>query len=176
MKTIFNKTKIASVVAATAIAGGTGAYFAQNTSTETSPNTINTLVDTTDPNYIEGDCGGSISPEPDPCEAAQGTIRNAFLMNFVNTSGYKAWKRDSPGEVQRLKEYMTAPSCPTPSNLGNIPTMNSRLGMALVNLFQGYACAKGLGPIDLPDPISLDPKRKDKVAPTVPKIGSATSP
>lgn len=125
-----------------------------------------------DPGYVDGPCGGSIAPEPDPCLAAQGVVRYTFVSHIVNAQTFKNWKRDNPGELARLTTFMAAPTCPTPKNPA-APLMKTMLGAALVNVIQVYACVLGVDPVVLPAP-NPPPTGKDKTSPSMPGAVTVT--
>jgi hypothetical protein len=128
-----------------------------------------TTLDTSsaeNPPLVSCDVAGVVAPEPDPCAAAQGAIADVMLRNLINAKTVSNWRRDNPGEWTRLTGFMLAPNCPTPANLAQ-PSMRTRLGSALVNAIQAYACARGTGPLVFPDPDPA-PTGSDKTPPTQP--------
>src|SRR5574343_1247759 len=92
-----------------------------------------------------GPCSIVTPPEPDPCEAAQGTLRYSFWGNMVNAAYFKKWRQGSPGDYGRLLGLMAAPICSTPAH-PQPQTMRTPQGAALAAAVQAYACALGAEP------------------------------
>jgi hypothetical protein len=118
------------------------------------------------PPLVSCDVAGVVAPEPDPCAAAQGAIADVMLRNLINAKTVSNWRRDNPGEWTRLTTFMQTPNCPTPANSAQ-PSMRTRLGGALVNAIQAYACARGTGPLVFPAPDPA-PTGPDKTPPSQP--------
>lgn len=118
------------------------------------------------PGQYVGPCSIVTPPEPDPCEAAQLAIRYQFFAALVNAEPYKRWAKGAPGDVSRLAAQYAAPRCSTPAN-PQPQTMKTRLGEAIGNAVEAYACALGTEPIVLPAP-DPPPTGTDRSAPTAP--------
>lgn len=117
--------------------------------------------------YI-GPCSVVTPPDPDPCEAAQGMLRYAFLGELVNSIQFNKWKNGSPKDYARLNAIMSDPKCPKASD-PQPQTMVTPFGAAIADAVQAYACALGTEPVTWPAPNPpLDPNRKDKKPPTAP--------
>ena len=128
--------------------------------------TVTTTYDA-DTQYV-GKCGLVTPPDPDHCDAVQGTLRYSFFMSLVNSIQFNKWKQKSPKDYQRLSGLMAAPECSVPSN-PQPQIMVTPLGAALASAVQAYACALGEEPVTWPaaNP-PLDPNRSDKKPPTAP--------
>jgi hypothetical protein len=137
-----------------------GAVYAANVTT------VTTTYDA-DTQYV-GKCGIVTPPDPDACDAVQGTLRYSFWGSMVNSIQFNKWKQKSPKDYQRLLGLMASPQCSVPSN-PQPQIMVTPLGAALANVVQAYNCAHGIEPIALPaaNP-PLDPNRADKQPPTAP--------
>lgn len=102
-----------------------------------------------------------VAPDPEPCIAVQQMIAYVMFSNLVNSTQFKVWKRDNPGEYTRLTSYMQANT--------STPIMATFFGAALVNSVQAYWYARATDPIVWPPPNPpLDPKRADKKPPSQP--------
>lgn len=128
--------------------------------------TVPTTYDA-DSQYV-GLCGIVTPPDPDRCDAAQGTLRYSMFGSLVNAIQFNKWKQKSPRDYERLTLLMGAPHCSVPSN-PQPQIMVTPLGAALASAVQAYACAGGTEPIVWPPPNPpLDPNRADKTPPTAP--------
>jgi hypothetical protein len=114
----------------------------------------------------DGACGLAAAPEPDPCDAVQGLARYAYMQNLVNAAIFKTWKKQNPGEYQRLTAFMANPNCPTPAN-GAQPAMLTMFGATIVDVVQMFACARGVAPIEF-GTVNPPSTGTDKTPPTPP--------
>jgi len=134
-----------------------------------------------DTQYL-GKCAVVTPPGSDPCDAAQGTLKYSFWGSTVNASTFQNWKKANPGEWARmcsgpiaadksqtcLTGHMATPMCSV-GPVGQPQDMITKYGAALYAETSAYACALGVGPINLPAP-NAPPLAgaKDKTPPTAP--------
>lgn len=131
--------------------------------------TLTTITTTFDPatQYL-GRCAVVTPPAPDPCDAANGTLRYAALYEVQLVPYYAKWTAANPGEVQRLAGLMAAPQC-SDAPTGTPSVMLTHYGMLLQRITEAIACAKHPEPIVWPEiPPPPDPNRTDKTPPTAP--------
>lgn len=145
---------------------GSATLAEESSTTEAALVTVTTVFDPAT-QYL-GPCAVVSPPTADPCQAAQGMLSHSFWGNMVNAKPFKNWRRDSPGDYQRLLGWLAAPRC------SNAPTglamnMVTFYGAALVNTVWAYACALGTEPIALPAPNPAPaPGATDKTPPSAP--------
>jgi hypothetical protein len=116
----------------------------------------------------QGVCAVVTPPEPDPCDAVNGTLRYGALYAFESAAYHPKWVAANPGEVQRLAAIMATPACSTPSNPQ--PTvMRTQYGQGLALVMSAIACARHPEAIAWPPlPPAPNPARTDKTPPTAP--------
>lgn len=166
-----SKTGIAIAAGASAVllaAGvlGSNQLSEDSMSAELNVTTVTTTYDA-DTQYV-GKCGIVTPPDPDACDAVQGTLRYSMFQSLVNAIQFNKWKQKSPKDYERLTLLMGAPRCSVPSN-PQPQIMVTPLGAALASAVQAYACAHGMEAITWPAAYpALDPNRADKTPPTAP--------
>lgn len=161
-----NTAKIAAGAAA-GLLGFMGAAALSSSELASSDETITVFADTIAENQYQGDCVVVTPPEPDPCEAAQASIRYGMFGHLVNAAPFKTWKKGSPGDYARLTSIMANPQCATPSN-PQPQTMVTFFGAAIADAVEAYACARGTEPITWPASNPPVTSGSDKKAPTAP--------
>jgi hypothetical protein len=96
------------------------------------------------------------------CSVA-GVIQFGWLSNVVNATQFQNWKRDNPGEYDKLVEYMANPQA-----TGNeAPRLATFFGSALTQVVQAYKYAEGPNALTFPSPY-IKPSKGDRKPPTPP--------
>jgi hypothetical protein len=88
------------------------------------------------------------------------------MHHIVNATIFKTWRKQNPGEYQRLSAFMANPNCPTASNTAQ-PSMLTMFGASIVDAVQMFACAKGEPPIAF-GTVNPPSTGADKTPPTPP--------
>lgn len=159
----FLLTRTAAIIVGTVALTGAGAVTA--TEVVGSDESVVETLALSEGQYL-GPCSIVTPPEPDPCEAAQGTLRYHFWAGMVNADQFKKWKQSAPKDYLRLQTLMAAPMCSTPAH-PQPQIMVTKMGAALAATVGAYACAKGTEPIVLPTPNPIV-TGTDKIPPSAP--------
>lgn len=147
--------KAATLVAAVALGGASGAVVATAVNDQAEPAAFAE-------GWLHGPCGGSLPPDPDPCIGAQ-LMLESVRRSLANAAQFRKWKAANPGEYQRVISFYANPGI-------NIPSMLTGIGNALIQVGQMYFYAKGPAvtaawPAPNPPPL---PGQSDKTPPSSP--------
>lgn len=164
-----NAGNVAAGAAAVLVgAMGFAAAGASDLVSSTETVTVAVVADTIGTEQYQGICAVVTPPDPDPCDAVNGTLRYGALGALERSAYHPKWVAANPGEVARLSVIMAAPVCSVPST-PQPPLMLTQYGAGLAELMRAVACARHPEPIVWPPlPPAPNPNRTDKTPPTAP--------
>ena len=155
---------VGGVLAVAGLVAANEADIAPISATET----VEVFADTIANTQYQGVCAVVTPPDPDPCDAVNGTLRYTVLGSLERNTYYPKWVAANPGEVARLAVVMATPVCSIPST-PQPQVMFTEYGAALAAIMQAVACARHPEPITWPPlPPALSPTRSDKTPPSAP--------